>query len=112
MLSTTSGNLAHVAFDRAIQTLNQKQYQDALTQTLIQMKDLESSGEPSFPVIKMLSESESERTVELDGCGFDNVCLWAEKKLGHFLEATEREELMTMFVQFHDRLMKEINTGV
>lgn len=97
------------AFDRVIRTLDPKQYQVALQRTLERMKDMENAGNPCFPVIKMLAEIEDETPTELDSCGFDDIARWAEKKLNHFLGIQERRELMIMFMQFRDQLMKQMD---
>ena len=99
------------AFDRAVRTLDPKQYQEALQQILKRMKSMENDGKVCFPVIKTLAEMEDDSPVELGSCGFDDITRWTQKKLGHYLEAAELEELMIMYMQFRDQLRKQVSGG-
>ena len=103
------GAKKNTAFDRAAKTLDQKQYQNALEQALLRMKDMENEGRPCFSVIKALAEKDDENLADFKGYRFDDICLWAKKKLGRSLEISDREELMHMFVYFRGLLMKEMN---
>ena len=97
------------AFDRVVRTLDPKQHEAALRRTLERMKGMEREGKPCFPVIKSLAGMEDKNPIKLASCGFDGLVRWAEKKQGHFLGIQEREELMILFMQFRDQLMKEVN---
>ena len=101
----------HAAFDRAIRTLDPKQYQVALQQVLDRMKEMENGGAPCFPVIKVLAEMDEKASDKPEGCRFDDIVRWAEKKLDHSLDIREREELMLMFIQFRDQLMKQLTAS-
>ncbi len=71
----------------------------------VSMQKINGIGGVAFPFIKKLNDS-MHSGVDIRGYGFDDLCLWAEHCTSGFLTTEHKEELMVLYLNIRNDLLK------
>ena len=95
-------------YDQVVKLVNKDDQERLLRATVKKMEAMQgTSNTAAFPLIAGLS-TRSAQWQPLESSCFPGICRWVEKSTGRSLADTEKWQVMDLFIQFRDELLRQV----